>query len=310
MAMSDPKSDTASPAGNRPMSARVRLTIAGLVNDIGYQMCKMVVEYLNQNFADEVNGIMVPLTELDYLDYKTAKCRELCYNPIAIKSNCLATTADKFIGDGRALVEWAQENYGYEEVRPHELYQAVAEEEYIQWLKAKKHPIVFLEFKQGSTCLGRLVIELLDDICPKTCANFLALCTGEKGSAESGVTLCYENTNVSRVCPQGWIQAGIIGSGSESIYGGTFPDECYAVPHDQRGVVGMIHKGRNENASHFYITLGPAPYLDTKSVAFARVVEGIQVLQAIEETDTNMERPTASITISRCGRHRPAELGE
>ena len=63
--------------------------------------------------------------------------------------------------------------------------------------------------------------------CPRTCANFKALCTGEKGVSEAtGVRLSYINTLIHRIVPGGWVQAGDIvdgsGSGGESIYGVTF----------------------------------------------------------------------------------------
>jgi cyclophilin family peptidyl-prolyl cis-trans isomerase len=47
-----------------------------------------------------------------------------------------------------------------------------------------------------------------------------------------------------------------------------FLDENFSVPHNKRGVVGMANKGRHTNASQFYITLQPTPWMDTKYVAF------------------------------------------
>ncbi len=41
-------------------------------------------------------------------------------------------------------------------------------------------PKVFLDVSLGGTPAGRIVIELRSDVVPKTCANFRALCTGEK----------------------------------------------------------------------------------------------------------------------------------
>ena len=58
------------------------------------------------------------------------------------------------------------------------------------------------------------------------------------------------------------------GNASESIYGGLFEDESFAVKHNKRGIVGMANNGRHTNGSQFYITLQPAPFMDKKYVAF------------------------------------------
>ena len=67
--------------------------------------------------------------------------------------------------------------------------------------------------------------QLYTNTCAKTCANFKALCTGEKGVSETtGVRLSYTNTLIHRVVLGGWIQGGDIvdgsGNGGESISGG------------------------------------------------------------------------------------------
>ena len=57
--------------------------------------------------------------------------------------------------------------------------------------------------------VGRLVFELYRHLCPKTCANFVALCTGERGVSEGGgVRLSYVNSMFHRVVKNGWIQGG------------------------------------------------------------------------------------------------------
>ncbi len=45
-------------------------------------------------------------------------------------------------------------------------------------------------------------------------------------------------------------------------------DECFAVPHDTCGIVGMANSGKNTNSSQFYVTLSPAPWMDKQYVAF------------------------------------------
>ena len=48
---------------------------------------------------------------------------------------------------------------------------------------------MFLDIKIGPFKAGRIEIELFRDVVPKTSANFLALCTGEKGNGLSGCEL-------------------------------------------------------------------------------------------------------------------------
>ena len=55
---------------------------------------------------------------------------------------------------------------------------------------------------------GRLVMHLFADVCPKTCENFRALCTGEKGTNDRGVKLSYKGSKMHRVIQDFMIQAG------------------------------------------------------------------------------------------------------
>nr|XP_021526156.1 peptidyl-prolyl cis-trans isomerase-like 6 [Aotus nancymaae] len=81
------------------------------------------------------------------------------------------------------------------------------------------------------------------------------------------------------------------GDNGESIYGPTFEDENFSVPHNKRGVLGMANKGRHSNGSQFYITLQATPYLDRKFVAFGQLIEGTEVLKQLELVPTENERP-------------------
>ncbi|XP_065182608.1 uncharacterized protein LOC135813440 [Sycon ciliatum] len=71
-------------------------------------------------------------------------------------------------------------------------------------------------------------------------------------------------------------------SGGESIYGPRFLDENYIVQHQHAGIVGMINCGApHTNASQFYITISPAPFMDGKNVGIGQVVEGLDVVKKI-----------------------------
>ncbi|XP_021248545.1 peptidyl-prolyl cis-trans isomerase-like 6 isoform X7 [Numida meleagris] len=151
--------------------------------------------------------------------------------------------------------------------------------EYLQ--EKKKHVFVYLDIAIEEQPIGTLLFELFSDVCPKTCENFRALCEGGVMSPCSGQELTYKNTCFHRLVKPVWIQGGDItgkGDGGESIYGPTFEDENFAVPHKGRGVLGMANKGRHSNGSQFYITLQPVPYLDKKCVAFGYVCTSLHLL--------------------------------
>lgn len=55
---------------------------------------------------------------------------------------------------------------------------------------------------------GRIVMELFDDVVPRTCHNFLMLCTGMAGDGKmSGKPLHYKGSTFHRVIKNFMIQA-------------------------------------------------------------------------------------------------------
>lgn len=166
---------------------------------------------------------------------------------------------------------------------------------------------VFFDFAVDNDNVGRVVLELYDEIVPKSVENFLALCTGEKGCGISGNPLHYKNSIVHKAIPEFMIQCGDItnfdGTGGESIYGLYFDDENFILSHDVPGIVGLANTGKkNTNNSQFYITTVPCPHLDGKNVAIGKVVKGLSIVKQISECATVNDKPLKKYEILNCGR--------
>lgn len=80
-------------------------------------------------------------------------------------------------------------------------------------------------------------------------------------------------------------------------------DESFAIEHSKRGIIGMSNSGRNTNGSQFYITLQEIPFFDKKYVAFGKVIEGSETLNALEKISTQNQRPTKELKIEDCGQY-------
>ncbi|CAM9790066.1 unnamed protein product [Scytosiphon promiscuus] len=63
----------------------------------------------------------------------------------------------------------------------------------------------------------------------------------------------------------------------------------------------MANSGLHTNGSQFYITTEQAGHLDGRSVAFGRVVKGLEVVRAVYGMYSIRGKPVSEITIERCG---------
>lgn len=166
---------------------------------------------------------------------------------------------------------------------------------------------VFFDITIGGKPAGQIVMKLFHKTVPKTCENFKALCTGEKGIGKTTKKpLHFKGSAFHRSVPGFVIQGGDFsngdGTGGESIYGGEFEDENFKYTHNKAGMLSMANAGKNTNGSQFFITLDETPFLDGKHVVFGKVLRGMDVVRAIAAVPTdNDERPKQEVVIADCG---------
>ena len=67
----------------------------------------------------------------------------------------------------------------------------------------------------------------------------------------------------------------------------------------------MANSGPNRNGCQFFITTAKTEWLDGKHVVFGEVVEGMEVLEAIEATGTRNGATSKKVVIEDCGEGDP-----
>ena len=145
------------------------------------------------------------------------------------------------------------------------------------------------------TSMGNIMIELRDDM-PITTNNFKKL-------VQDGV---YDNTVFHRVVnlPQNLviIQGGDPnGNGISDDSIPAIPDEFSDSPENnknERGTIAMANAGANTGSSQFFINGAYNSHLDNVHPVFGDVIEGMDVVDAILQVDTDENgRPVEDVTL-------------
>ena len=136
-----------------------------------------------------------------------------------------------------------------------------------------QNPIVTIEMEDGS----RIKAELYPEVAPNTVNNFISL-------VKQGF---YDGLTFHRVIPGFMIQGGCpqgtgMGDPGYCIQGeftqNRFPNQ---LAHD-RGVLSMARTmAPNSAGSQFFVMVEKAPHLDGAYAAFGKVIEGMDVADAI-----------------------------
>lgn len=125
---------------------------------------------------------------------------------------------------------------------------------------------------------GNMKLEFYDDAAPGTVANFVKL---SKDGFYNGLTFhrVLSDFVIQGGCPEG---TGVGGPGY-SIKCETDGEKQY---HD-RGVLSMAHAGKDTGGSQFFIchSRNNTSHLDGVHTCFAKVVEGLEVIDLIRQGD-------------------------
>lgn len=143
---------------------------------------------------------------------------------------------------------------------------------------------------------GEIKIELFVEYTPKTTANFIRL-------AESGF---YDKTKFHRVIKGFMVQGGdpLTKDNSKKNLWGTgdpgyvFEDEIHKNNRNLAGTIAMANQGPDTNGSQFFINTADNNFLDSKHTVFGKVVDGMDVVSAIENVETERsDRPVEDIIV-------------
>ena len=123
---------------------------------------------------------------------------------------------------------------------------------------------------------GKIVIEFFDAEAPGTVANFEKL-------ANEGF---YDGLSFHRVIPGFVAQGGCPKGTGAGGPGYSIPCETKGNPHKNvRGALSMAHRGPNTGGSQFFIVFDAQPHLDGVHTVFGQVVEGMDVVDKINQND-------------------------
>ena len=112
----------------------------------------------------------------------------------------------------------------------------------------------------------------------------------------------YRGCPFHRVVPNGFVCTGDVVSGNGMGNAGEpLADEHFGFPLNVPGTVGFA-RGDTPHSNHqqFFITLSDQSWLQTKAVAFGRVVKGLDAIRQIGSLPLKGERPVENVIIANC----------
>jgi len=155
------------------------------------------------------------------------------------------------------------------------------------------------------TSMGTFVCELYQNKAPITVKNFVDLAEGKKEWLNQKGDMMTNKPYYNGLLFYRIIKGFMIQSGSLNRAGNfpaviPFQDEFdAALRFDKPGILAMANSGANTNRTQFFVTVAPQPHLNGKHTIFGRVVEGMDVVQKINQVPTSGDRPNSDVTLNK-----------
>ena len=178
---------------------------------------------------------------------------------------------------------------------------------------------VFFDIEADGEKLGKIIMELRCDVTPRTCENFRALCTGEKGYGYKGSSfhrvipnfMCQvsshsvaptkvpleENSNLSNSSyspgrrlhrrERHWRKVHL----RNEVRGRELPAEAHRPWHPLHG----------QRRPRHHLCTAKTSWLDGKHVVFGQVVEGMDTVRKVESYGSKSGKTTKKIIVADCG---------
>ena len=141
-----------------------------------------------------------------------------------------------------------------------------------------------------NTTKGKVVIHMLPEVAPMHVTSFLYL-------TKMGY---YDGLSFHRVIPGFMAQGGCpLGTGTGGPgyqFAGEFSD---AVKHDKGGLLSMANAGPGTDGSQFFLTFVATPWLNGKHTIFGEVVEGMDVLKALEAVGSQSGKTSEPLAMTK-----------
>lgn len=150
-------------------------------------------------------------------------------------------------------------------------------------IDVNKEYFATIEMEKG----GKFMIELYADKAPIAVNSFVFL-------AREGF---FDGVTFHRVLEGFMAQSGDPTGSGMGGPGYQFVNEDSDLTFDKAGVVAMANAGRDTNGSQFFITFGPAEFLNGSYTIFGQVIDGMDVVNGITRRDPDTNPSFAGDTI-------------